>query len=257
MAMELYVPGYVRDQLRVRNEQVLRDQAMTLVDEVQGAVDNAVDRLAAVADAKGGRLMTAAAFMLRANDLLRSARAVEHEIEVCALSLRSVVELSIVGRYLVAGPDAADEFAARISSAHDEETKLAAQIGSANAPLPQFLQAVAASSPRGPRSLADLAKELDGIDGREPGAEGSLLYMYRLLYKYPSNALTHANALSIKRYTDRHGDALLLHRPTQPVIGTPNVLAAACLINDLARDVFRALQVPTDELPGEVSRPGP
>jgi hypothetical protein len=255
--MELYVPGYVRDQLREQNEQALREQAMTLVDRVQRAVDCSVDRLAAVADAEGGRLMTAAAFMLRANDLLRGARAVEHEIEVCALALRSVVELSIVGRYFVVGPNAAAEFAARISAAHDEETKLAAQIGSANAPLPPFLDAVAAHSPRGPPSLAHLTEELDGIDEREPGAEGSLLYMYRLLYKYPSSVLTHANPLSIKRYTDRHGDALLLRRPTERAMTTPNVLAAACLINDLAFDLLRALQLSVDELPREVSRPRP
>jgi hypothetical protein len=253
--MELYVPSYVRDQLRARSDEGLRDQAMALVDRLQDTLDEAVPRLVAIAGPDGGRLMTAAAFMLRANVLLRGARAVERQLEVCALALRSVVELAIVGRYFVTGPDASDEFAARIRAGHEQETRLASQIGSTNAPLPGFLQSVAASSTRGPRTLADLARRLDGVDRRSPGAEGSLLYMYRLLYQYSSNVLTHANALSIKRYTDRHGDVLLLRHPTEPAISTPNILAAACLIGDLAFDLFPALQMSTDGLPSEIHRP--
>ena len=69
--------------------------------------------------------------------------------------------------------------------------------------------------------------------------------------------LTHANALSIKRYTDRQGDTLLLRRPTERAITTPNVLGAACLINLIS--VRRISSAPTfrGRLPSEVSRPRP
>lgn len=252
--MQLYVPTYILEQLRDENEAAISERAMSAVDDLQAAIDAAIPSLVAVADAEGGRLMTAAAFMLRANDLLRGARSTESEVEVSVLALRSVVELSIVGRYFVVGPNAADELARRIRDGHKLETTLATQVGTENAPLPDFLEEIAAQATKTPRPLSTLAEELDVLDRRTPGDEGSLVYCYRLLYKYVSNVLTHANALSIKRYTDRDGDVLTLHHPSVPAVSTPNVLAAGCLLYDLARDVFRALAVPTETLPTVLSR---
>jgi hypothetical protein len=254
MSVEIYIPSQVLEQLETENEDALRERAMAAVDELQVAITQAVPRLAAVANAEGGRLMTAAAFMLRANDLLRGARATEREVEVCVLALRTVLELSIIGRYLVVGPHAGDEFSRRVRDGHALETKLAAQVGSENAPLPEFLEVVAVETTKSPRQLSTLAEELDQVDGRAPEGEGSALYCYRLLYKHVSNVLTHANALSIKRYTHREGDVLTLHEAGEPAIRLPNVLAASCLLYDLARDVLGALDVSTEDLPTVLSR---
>lgn len=255
--MELYVPSYVLEQLQIQRDEEARARAMELVDDMQSTIYAATPRLAAVADEEGGRLMTAAAFMLRANDLLREARQVELHVHVCALALRSVLELSIVGRYFVVGKNGADEFARRIKDGHDIETKLAEQVDTTNVPLPPFLAEVAATVTKAPRQLSVLATELDRSEQREPGEEGSLLYMYRLLYKFVSNVLTHANAMSIKRYTVRHGDAILLQHATEPAVTTPNIVATACLLCDLARDVFDALDVSSDGLPDVFRRPLP
>ena len=253
-AMELYVPTGILEQLQAEKEDVLRQRAMAAVDDLQVAITAAVPRLAAVADATGGRLMTAAAFMLRANDLLRGARATESEPEVCALVLRTVFELAVVARYFVVGPHAVDEFSRRIRYGHDEEAKLAVQVGTTNAALPQFLQQVAAATSKAPRTLATLAQELDEIDRRKAGEEGSVLFCYRLLYKHVSNVLSHANALSIKRYTKGEGHLLTLRQATEPAIRTPSVLAVACFVYDLAHAVFAALEVPTGPLPAVLSR---
>jgi len=192
--------------------------------------------------------MTAGAFMLRANDLLRSARAIEAEPEASALALRSVIELSITGRYFVVGPDAADEFARAIRDAHDQETKLAEQVKFMNAPLPMPLETLAAQASGKSKSLYKLAEKLDIRDGMKPGDIGSLVYIYRFMFQAVSNTLTHANALSIKQYMTSENDVLRLHKSTgRPLV--PNAIVVACLLCELAADVFGALSVSTHALP--------
>ena len=229
-------------------KQLQNEKYSYLLDELRDAVVQAAGQCVAVANAEGGRLMTAGGFMLRANSLLQSARAVEAESEACALALRSVIELSIMGRYFVVGPDAADEFAKAIRKAHESETKLAIHVGLRNAPLPPPLQDAAARASGKPKSLSDLAEGLDVADGMTPGDPGSLVYFYRLWYQVVSNTLTHANPLSTKDYVSEQNGVLHLHDGAGRSL-PPNVIAIACLLCELAADLLGELNVSIEALP--------
>ena len=173
----------------------------------------------------------------------------------CVLSLRSVLELAVVGRYLICGPDAEDEFARRLNAAIKKESGLAARIGAASAGPPDFLLPLIDPNARPPRSMPALAEQLDAIDDRTAGQPGSVLFMYWFLHQYVSNSGSHANVLSIKHYAKREGDVLMLQPASKGVFETPPVLQAACMVYDLAKAVFEALGIPVDSLPTILSRP--
>jgi hypothetical protein len=229
-------------------EQMQNERYAYVLDDLQTAIVQSSDKCVGVENAEDGRLMTAGALMLRANDLFRTARAVEAQREACSLTLRSVFELSITGRYFVVGPDAADEFARAIRDAHKLETQLAKSLDLENADLPLPLQDLATNASGRSKTLYAMAKELDGIDGITPGDRGSLVYTYRLCYQAVSNTLTHANALSIKQYMGSENGILRLHQATGHST-KPNIFAIASLLSELAADVLAALNVPGDDLP--------
>jgi predicted protein tyrosine phosphatase len=228
--------------------QLQNERFAYVLDELQTAIDQSAEKCVGVENAEDGRLMTAGAFMLRANDLFRTARAVEAQREACSLTLRSVFELSITGRYFVVGPGAADEFAKAIRDAHKLETQLAKSVGLANADLPLPLQDLVTNASGKSKSLYTMAKELDVIDGIAPGDRGSLVYIYRLCYQAVSNTLTHANALSIKQYMGSENGMLRLHQAVGRSV-QPNPFAIASLLCEFAADVLASLKVSSDDLP--------
>src|SRR3989442_853513 len=97
--MEIWVPPQVIEKLAAEQQAARRRQIDRLVDELQNSVDAAVPRMASVASEQGAREMTAAIFLLRANELMREVRRASG-VMLQSLGLRSIFELLAVGRFL-------------------------------------------------------------------------------------------------------------------------------------------------------------
>jgi len=80
-----------------------------LVDQLLAEVARRTPKMVEVANEEGARKMTAAIFLLRGCELLKEILAADGDAMLQSLGLRSVFELAVVGRYLVAHPDGAHD----------------------------------------------------------------------------------------------------------------------------------------------------
>lgn len=252
-----FVPITIFDKLTAEQQAASLERANEIVDELQTVIDGSRARLVDVANLDGARRMTAATFLVCANDLLREVRSASDELRLQILGVRSVVELIVVGRYLLVGRDAADEFQRRLNDSLEKDERAARDAGVPFAGAPEFLSTLVDPDARPPRSISALAEQLDAIDGREPEDGYSIVACYRLLHRHVSNSGSHASVSSIKRYTKRDGDILMIDPDGEPVFSRPPVLIVASLLRDLAADVFEALGLSLADLPADLHRPAP
>ena len=123
--MNLWIPATAAIAMDADDASRPRARADQLVDLLQAEIESAVGRLVAVANEDGARRMAAAIFLVRANGLLEECRTAVSTPTICVLGLRSVFELAVVGRYMLVGIDAQDEFARRFNDALGQEGQLA------------------------------------------------------------------------------------------------------------------------------------
>jgi hypothetical protein len=199
--------------------------------------------------------MTAAVFLLRACELLKQVRSAEGDEMLQSLGLRTVFELALVGRFLLVDEHGADEFRRRLKSALGDEERMTRAIAITAPGAPDFLADVVAKKQERPRSLRVIADGLDRIDGRQSDDRYSAAHVYLLTYAYVSNAGTHANVLSAKRFTKREDALLSIEADPPPIFNEPAVLLVTCFVRELADAILSQLQLPTNGLPAELARP--
>lgn len=254
--MELLLSQATIDALRDDQRDADRAQAERAVDQLLAEIETMRARIADVATEDGARQMAAAIFLVRAAGLLREVRNASDAPVLAVLGVRSIFELAVVGRYLLASPNGPDEFRRRYNFSVSEDAKLAAQATTTSAPPANFLVHLIDGAVKSPRGLVDMARELDVIDARKSGDTYSLQACYRLLHKFVSNSGSHANLSSVKRHSQRDGDVLRLESDPDPIFREVPVLLVATIIGDLARAVFTTMDLPTGGLPTEIVRPG-
>jgi hypothetical protein len=230
--------------------------AMTLV------VTTALPSIVAVATLDGARRHTAAALLFRALELLGAARRADagaSAAPVVELACRSIFEISIRGRYLLACDPDNDEFVRMCHYYSDREGKLALASGNPSLGLPRFLeQAIASTKAKQPRNLLDLCAAIDRTEGRARSDEFSAQAGYVVLYQWLSNSAAHAGLSALKRLTIEEGGVLHLN-PTPPPLTTAwPIPIVAAFVGELAQAVFTALDLPgADLVATSVSLPGP
>lgn len=253
--MDLFLPYSAIADIEEDERAATQKRAEVLVDALQAEIDAAVVRMADVATEDGGRRMTAAIFLVRANALLREVRAAIGCVTLQVLGLRSAFELVVVARFILVAAEGADEFRRRVNDSLSEDQKLADQIDSPMGVPADFLLSIVDPDAKRPRDLYALATTLDRLDRRADSDRYSLRACYRLVHKFVSNTGSHANVSSIKRHSRREGDVLLIEPNPDPIFREPPVLLIAALVRELALEVFESLQLSTAALPDEIRRP--
>lgn len=253
--MTLFLPVSFLEGIERAQLDADQEHADALIDRLLAEVEAKAPSMLAVASETAARQMTAAVFLLRACELLKEIRAADGDAMLQSLGLRSVFELAAVGRYLMTHPNGADEFRRRLCDALVTEERTARAIGVTPGGAPDFLAHITESEQKGPRTLADIVDALDQFDGRSAGERYSAAHAYNLVYRYVSNAGTHANVLSAKRFLKRDDALLSIDSKPPPIFEEPAVLLVTCFVRELADVVFAEFQLPVKDLPSELRRP--
>lgn len=253
--MELFLSESALAEIEQAQRDALRRQAEAMVDRMQDAIDEYSSQIAAVATRDGAREIAAAIFLVRANNLLREVRDAVTSPTLQTLGLRSAFELAVVGRFLLVDKDGADEFARRYNMSLKGDSQLGTFFEHPSGRPADFLAHLVNADSKAPRDVASLSAKLDKHDGFSAADRLSAQACWHLLHKHVSNSGSHASLSSIKRYTRRDGDVLLIDRRSDPIFTEPPVLVVAAFIRDLAVDVLAAQGLPSDNLPHEIRRP--
>jgi hypothetical protein len=257
--MNIFLPVSAIEGIQRAQLDADQERADKLVDQLLAAVAAQTPSMVEVVTEEGDReegprKMIAAVFLLRACELLKEVRSTEDEM-LQSLGLRTVFELAVVGRYLLVDDHGADEFRRRVAAAMADEERMARAIKITSPGAPDFLAHVVADEQKSPRKVKDIADALDRIDGRRSDGRFSAAHAYLLTYAYVSNAGTHANVLSAKRFLKREGALLSIEPNPPPIFQEPAVLLVACFVRELADAVLMQLGLPTTGLPEELRRP--
>lgn len=252
--VEIFLPRTAIDELEESQRAELRAMAERFIDQLQDAIDAAKPAMTAAADEDGAREMTAAIFLLRANDLLREIR-VAAGLMVQTLGLRSAFELLAVGRFFLVDADGADEFRRRLNDSLVKEGRLAPMLGATTRPPADFLAHLVEDKSKPPRDLATIARKLDRHDGLTAENDYSAQRIYALAYSHVSNSGSHASLSSIKRYTRTDGPVLFVNVKPETLFRQPPVLLLGGMMRDLASKVFETLRLSQDTLPDGLVRP--
>lgn len=253
--VELFLSMSTIEDLKAEQRIALRNRADVAVDRLLQEIQAIEPRIADVATEDGARRMTSAIFLLRAAGLLQEVRGATAAPVLQVLGMRSAFELAVVGRYLAVHKSGVGEFRRRYNASLTMDAKLARLAGTTAPPPADFLAELITSDAKEPRVLFDIARDLDAVDGRQAEDNYSLQACYRLLHQFVSNAASHANVSSIKRYARRDGTTLLVEPAPDPIFSEAPELIVAAVIADLARDIFSVMGLPTDALPSEIVRP--
>ena len=252
--MDLFLSRAAIEGLNAERKAAWQATADGLTDQLLDEVKAQTERMVEVPNEDGARAMTATIFLLRAVELLREIRDTDGTT-LHILGLRTVFELAIAGRYLLDHPDGADEYRRLFSKDMESEKALAQSFENAVAPPPPFLAHILESTQEGPRALLDLARGIDALEGRAGSEDFSAERSWRLVHKYVSQSVSHANAVSIKRFTTGKDGVLGVKPDPPPVFTDPPDLLVTCFVADLARSVFAHHNITSDRLPEEFQRP--
>lgn len=230
-----------------------RRRVMSEATDEMTRVVKAVPKMVAVADLGGARVHAAAGMLRRALELLEAARSADQgaaTAPVVELALRSIFEITTRARHLLVCPDGPDEFVRMCRDYENRQQKAAKDSGHPAAGLPDFLTnaLVGQTDKSTPRNLRQVCQALDVHDGRAASDPNSAEYRYVLLYGWLSNSATHAGLASINRFSRQENGVLHMVDHPEPLTKGWPVYIAAAYVGHLALDVFRAFDLPTDDL---------
>jgi hypothetical protein len=231
---------------------VQRQKVNRAIDDMVQAVEAACPKLVQLANVEGARRETAAALLLRALELLASARAADKAGPAARpaveLTVRSGFEVTCRGRFLVLSPNASDEFVRLVSDFARKDKAIAKKIRQQPAPLPPFLAAIVDPDPKKPHDLWAICVALDKIEGRSVEDTYSARACYVPLYQWMSNAAAHGGLGSVRRFTrEEHGVLHLVQQPKPMTTHWPIPIFAGH-VGELARVVLSVFEQPTEEL---------
>lgn len=210
---------------------------------------------------------TAAALLFRGLELLAAARASQGEAVGPAreLLLRTAVEVALRGRFLL-GSDGLDELGRMLGYLLEKGSQKAKALGTyfggastpflAAVPIPMTQPAatpgcckpVPDPKPLPTRDLASIAQALDKAAGLTPEDAGSAVHAYRTFYGPLSDSAAHGGLAALRRFSElREGRVVIVENP-EPLTHGPLHLTVTGYLGDLARAVFVAFEVPTDDL---------
>jgi hypothetical protein len=231
------------------------------IDSFVVAVESSRPRMRASPDLDGYRMITAAALLMRGLELLADLRRGSEfgPQPLTELGTRSIFEIAVRGRYLLASDNAQDEFVRMCGEFRKGEKRLAQRLGLApQASLPPLLVSHVREDLKRARDLATLAEELDTLDGYSIDDANSAIRTYARLYGWLSGAAAHAGIATIKRFVAVTGDELHLVDTPDPLTTTATTATSAAWLGELAIAVFEAFAIHTPDLrPIGVHRPPP
>lgn len=204
-------------------------------------------------DLDGFRRATAAALLFRGLELLATTRVCPGKARAPAtqLLLRTAVEVALRGRYLLLAPEA--QATDELARMHDFFVRKGEEVAKAcDADFAGVAPSFAAAVPRSPhnqRGLHTIARTLDAHDGLTLKDEHSAMRAYRCIYQWLSNAAAHGGLGALSRIVvGQDGKAAINPNPEPLTTGRRLYVIIGGLLGDLARDVFVAFGVSTDDL---------
>ena len=205
--------------------------------------------------AEGLRVAVATGLLFRGLELLDATRVspgVAGE-----LLMRAGVEVTLRGRFVLMCGDGPDEFARMLSDHRNRGETLVRTLKLEDPDTffdthfagvaPWVFEVVKPSSAK-LRDLYSLAAAIDGVTGLEPKDRRSATFAYRRYYQWLSNSAMHGGIGSIGRFIENAGAGVVDDQPDPLSAGRRWDILLALQLLELARVVWIAHRLPTDEL---------
>jgi hypothetical protein len=218
-----------------------------VVEDLVQEITSHAEGFAVEASLAGAVRIAPAASLMRSTHLLDETLACARvgAAEATCLMLRSLVETTLYGHYLLAeGLEALQRMAAQQAN---QIQRIGRRLGTSEEKITEAVEGLLDLP--GPHSLATIAERVDRAAGVPEGTKGLAQQGYDTLYGPLSNLVAHGGLGTVNDYVHDDGKRLSVDMRAVPLIDTDEGIAlAAGLVGSLALRVFTAFNLDTDRL---------
>jgi hypothetical protein len=217
------------------------------VEDLVEEITSHAEAFAVEASLEGAVHIAPAASLMRSTHLLDETLACARAgaAEATGLMLRSLVETTLYGHYLLAeGLEALQRMAAQQAN---QIQRIGRRLGTSEEKITAAVEGLLDLP--GPHSLATITERIDRAAGVPEATKGPAQQGYDTLYGPLSNLVAHGGLGTINDYVHDDGKRLSVDVRAAPLIDTDEGIAlAAGLVGSLALRVFTAFNLDTDRL---------